>query len=51
MKNANHIPNADMLVLELLWRDYFRFMFKKHGQQFYKAETDLTETKEQDEFF
>jgi deoxyribodipyrimidine photo-lyase len=26
------------LVLELLWRDYFRFMFKKHGKQFYSAE-------------
>jgi deoxyribodipyrimidine photo-lyase len=25
------------LVLELLWRDYFRFMFKKHGRQFYSA--------------
>ena len=26
------------LVFELLWRDYFRFMFKKHGNQFFKAE-------------
>jgi deoxyribodipyrimidine photo-lyase len=26
------------LVLELLWRDYFRFMFKKHGKQFYSQE-------------
>jgi len=49
-KNAHHIPNADMLVLELLWRDYFRFMFKKHGQKFYKAET-VTETKEQHALF
>jgi len=24
-------------VLELLWRDYFRFMFKKHGQKFITA--------------
>jgi deoxyribodipyrimidine photo-lyase len=28
------------LILELLWRDYFRFMFKKHGQKFYKAEAN-----------
>lgn len=27
------------LVLELLWRDYFRFMFKKHGSsKFFKVE-------------
>ncbi|MEN0056164.1 MAG: DASH family cryptochrome [Mucilaginibacter sp.] len=31
--------NASMLKLELLWRDYFRFMFKKHGQKFIKTET------------
>lgn len=32
-------PNSNSpLVLELLWRDYFRFMFKKHGKQFYSAE-------------
>lgn len=24
-------------ILELLWRDYFRFMFKKHGQKFISA--------------
>ncbi|MBK0383175.1 DASH family cryptochrome [Pedobacter sp. SD-b] len=23
------------LIFELLWRDYFRFMFKKHGTQFF----------------
>lgn len=23
------------LIFELLWRDYFRFMFKKHGNQFF----------------
>jgi deoxyribodipyrimidine photo-lyase len=27
-------PIANALVLDLLWRDYFRFMFKKHGPQF-----------------
>ena len=26
------------LILELLWRDYFRFMFKKYGNQFFKAD-------------
>lgn len=24
-----------LLVFELLWRDYFRFMFKKHGNRFF----------------
>lgn len=24
------------LIFELLWRDYFRFMFKKYGNQFFK---------------
>jgi deoxyribodipyrimidine photo-lyase len=35
----SYAQNASMLKLELLWRDYFRFMFKKHGQKFIKAET------------
>jgi len=26
------------LILELQWRDYFRFMFKKYGKQFFNAE-------------
>ena len=26
------------IVLELLWRDYYRFMFKKHGDQFFQKE-------------
>jgi deoxyribodipyrimidine photo-lyase len=30
-------PNTGLLKLELLWRDYFRFMFKKHGQKFINA--------------
>ena len=34
---GNHSSNAP-LVLELLWRDYFRFMFKKHGKQYYSAD-------------
>lgn len=28
------------LVLDLLWRDYFRFMFKKHGQKFIAAKNE-----------
>ena len=32
--HGSHNSNSP-LVLELLWRDYFRFMFKKHGKQFY----------------
>lgn len=31
----SHYTNA--LLLDLLWRDYFRFMFKKHGQKFIAA--------------
>jgi deoxyribodipyrimidine photo-lyase len=34
----NHLPNTDPIMLELLWRDYFRFMFKKHGQKFFRSE-------------
>lgn len=33
-----HHLHTDALMLELLWRDYFRFMFKKHGQKFFRAE-------------
>lgn len=35
--HGNYNSNSP-IVLELLWRDYFRFMFKKHGKQFYSAE-------------
>jgi cryptochrome, DASH family len=34
-KNAQ---NTGMLRLELLWRDYFRFMFKKHGKQYFTTD-------------
>lgn len=37
-QRENHIQTADPLMLELLWRDYFRFMFKKHGQTFFRSE-------------
>ncbi|MGK6351241.1 DASH family cryptochrome [Parapedobacter sp. DT-150] len=26
---------VDQLILKLLWRDYYRFMFKKHGNRFF----------------
>ena len=28
---------VDQIVLKLLWRDYYRFMFKKHGNQFFQV--------------
>lgn len=34
----HQLPNTDPIMLELLWRDYFRFMFKKHGQTFFRSE-------------
>lgn len=34
---GNH-PNFNQLILGLLWRDYYRFMFKKHGFKFFKEE-------------
>jgi deoxyribodipyrimidine photo-lyase len=37
-EQLNSTQASGMLILELLWRDYFRFMFKKHGQKYYKAE-------------
>jgi deoxyribodipyrimidine photo-lyase len=38
-KNTQGSHNSNSpLVLELLWRDYFRFMFKKHGKLFYDPE-------------
>lgn len=36
--------NGNLLKLELLWRDYFRFMFKKHGQKFIKAKDEAQGT-------
>jgi len=33
-------PNFNQILLGLLWRDYFRFMFKKHGIAFFQ-EDDL----------
>jgi deoxyribodipyrimidine photo-lyase len=41
--NQNGGAQSAMLKLELLWRDYFRFMFKKHGQKFIKAKNEQEE--------
>jgi len=32
---------AETIILELLWRDYFRFMFKKHGLKSYEPEAKI----------
>ncbi|WP_374951220.1 DASH family cryptochrome [Mucilaginibacter sp.] len=37
-QREHHLQNIEPLMLELLWRDYFRFMFKKHGQKFFRSE-------------
>jgi deoxyribodipyrimidine photo-lyase len=47
---GSHNSNSP-LVLELLWRDYFRFMFKKHGKQFFSPEEVINEASGQNELF
>ncbi len=42
-------PNAP-LMLELLWRDYFRFMFKKHGKSFFTP-VDVESSSPKGDFF
>ncbi len=45
---------ANAMMLDLLWRDYFRFMFKKHGQKFIAAKENSTASAfaaNQDELF
>jgi deoxyribodipyrimidine photo-lyase len=55
VKHRGLLQNNDALMLELLWRDYFRFMFKKHGQKYFRAEGFNNEAPEsasnQDELF
>jgi len=53
LKTGNFQHNNGPLILELLWRDYFRFMFKKHGQKFIAAKNeDVSDFDEnQDELF
>jgi deoxyribodipyrimidine photo-lyase len=52
-QQANNTQFANMLLLDLLWRDYFRFMFKKHGQKFIAVKADdITDiAANQDELF
>jgi deoxyribodipyrimidine photo-lyase len=54
-QHSNNTQNANLLLLDLLWRDYFRFMFKKHGQKFIAAKNSedeaLLQAVHQDEFF
>jgi len=54
IKHDGNPHSGSPLILELLWRDYFRFMFKKHGQKFITAK-DAVNTDElaanQDELF
>lgn len=38
-------PYFNQIVLGLLWRDYYRFMFKKHGNTFFKPEGFAIDTK------
>lgn len=45
-------PNFNQLILGLLWRDYFRFMFKKYGQLANEVEVnkaDITALAKQEE--
>ncbi|MFB2118947.1 DASH family cryptochrome [Parapedobacter sp. 2B3] len=40
IKEADHAmldkKCTEQIILKLLWRDYYRFMFKKHGNQFFQ---------------
>ncbi|HEY0176582.1 MAG TPA: DASH family cryptochrome [Pedobacter sp.] len=43
--------NFSHLILSLLWRDYFRFMFKKHSTHFFSdVVTDLENSYSQEEY-
>ncbi len=37
-KHVQNHSSSNPMILELLWRDYFRFMFKKHGTKFFRPE-------------
>ena len=54
-QNPNNLQRTNLLLLDLLWRDYFRFMFKKHGQKFISAKNKAAEVfvqnENQDELF
>ena len=39
-QQLTHNSQYNSMLLDLLWRDYFRFMFKKHGQKFIAAKSN-----------
>jgi len=39
-QQSSHNSQYNAMLLDLLWRDYFRFMFKKHGQRFIAAKNN-----------
>jgi deoxyribodipyrimidine photo-lyase len=43
-EQTHNVHNTGMLELELLWRDYFRFMFKKHGKQYFTTDEQAETT-------
>jgi deoxyribodipyrimidine photo-lyase len=50
-EQVNNVHNTGMLELELLWRDYFRFMFKKHGKQYFTTDEQAETTADKEELF
>jgi len=42
-QHSSHNGQYNAMLLDLLWRDYFRFMFKKHGQKFIAAKNQSEE--------
>jgi deoxyribodipyrimidine photo-lyase len=44
-EQGTHHSNSP-LIIELFWRDYFRFMFKKYGRQFFTSAGFKNETPE-----
>jgi deoxyribodipyrimidine photo-lyase len=42
-QQTTHSSQYNAMLLDLLWRDYFRFMFKKHGQKFIAAKNSNKE--------
>jgi deoxyribodipyrimidine photo-lyase len=54
-QHSAHTNVFNSILLDLLWRDYFRFMFKKHGQKFIALKANSSNTTDiadnQDELF
>jgi deoxyribodipyrimidine photo-lyase len=45
-QHPGNMHRSNLLILDLLWRDYFRFMFKKHGQKFIAAKNSSIKSPE-----